>query len=90
MLIRFTVFCPTCGNHDIEPSKLKGLTDNRKLSIASDIVTAKNQLSQFNPKKEQASILLLDAKIAKLEQELFELGETHIWFNDQFVALRGS
>jgi hypothetical protein len=77
-LIRFTAFCPVCGSHDIEPAKLAGIVSNRKLSIASEIVIAKNQLSQLNPKKEQASILLLDARIEKMEKELFELGETHI------------
>lgn len=88
MKIRFTTFCPACGNHDVAPDKLKGIESNRKLSLASDIVTTKNLLAQFNPKKEQASILMMDARLLKLEQELVELGQTHIWFNEEFVALR--
>lgn len=89
--ITFGVSCPTCGaicNSEIAENKFAGLTANRKNSLAADIVILKNQIANMNPKKEQASIIIMDCRLLKLEQELFELGQDKIWFNDEFITLR--
>jgi len=89
--ITFGVSCPTCGNicnPGIAENKFAGLTANRKNSLAADIVIMKNQITNLNSKKEQASIIIMDSKLLELEQELFELGQETIWFNDEFISLR--
>ena len=87
-VIKFTVCCPTCGNFDIPENKLAGLKINRKNNLSANIVILKNQINNLNPKKEQATIIILDYKLIKLEQELSELGQKEIWFNGEFIKLR--
>ena len=70
--IRFTVCCFLCGNMDVDPEQLRGMLINRRLSIMSDIVTAKNQISQLSAKEINEKIQL-ELRISKLENELEEL-----------------
>jgi hypothetical protein len=86
--IKFTVCCPSCGNMDIPENKRSGFLINRKNNLAAEIINLKNQISNLNPKKEQATMIIMDSKLLKLEQELSELGQKEIWFNNEFIKLR--
>lgn len=72
--INFTVSCPLCGNMEVPIDKAKGLIINRKLSLASDIISERVRIKRFDPKKEAIALSLAKENLADIEQELLELG----------------
>lgn len=62
-----------CNNMDIPKSKKIGLLINRRANIGSDIFQVQNQINQLNPRKEAASIIILQNKLQELQKEFAEL-----------------